>query len=236
MKRYILLLATAVAITASSCIGGVRGNGHVVSKDFNESNFRNLEVGAAMKVYIRQGNTYEVKIKAEENILELIQVKKDGDKLEVSFRDHQSIHPTKDILVYITAPDFHELSASGSGGYVSEGVIKTNDLSIDLSGATKVKLDLDVTDIKIDASGASEIRLAGKTNSLKVEGSGSTDIRAFGLEAQDVAIDLSGAGSAEVQAAQKLDVDLSGAGSVRYKGNPAVSQDISGAGTVKQAN
>jgi hypothetical protein len=235
MKKF-FLIATASILLLASCINkGIRGSGHVITKQFTETGFKNIDVSSVMKVYLKQGDKYEVKVEAEDNIMDLIEVKKEGEKLEFGFRDHTSLNPTKDIIIYITAPDFHELSASGASGYVSQGTIKTSEISLDLSGATKVKLALDVTSVKVDASGASEIILSGNANSLEVDGSGSTDISAFDLKSQMADIGISGAGSAKVQAEKDLKVEISGAGHVVYKGNPTVTKDISGAGKVSAA-
>jgi hypothetical protein len=235
MKKFFLIAVASTLLLASCITGGTRGSGHVISKQFNETGFKNIDISSVMKVYLKQGDKYEVKVEAEDNILDLMEVTKDGDKLEIGFRNSISVSPTKDIVIYITAPDFHELSASGAGGYVSEGTIKTSEISLDLSGATKVKLALDVTSVKVDASGASEIILSGNTQSLEVDGSGSTDVSAFDLKSQMADIGISGSGSAKVQVEKNLKVEISGAGDVVYKGNPSITKDISGAGSVSAA-
>lgn len=235
MKKITIIASLALLLNASCMLAVTKGNGHVVTKEYNETGFRNIDVSASMKVYLTQGDHYEVKIDAEDNILDLIQVKKDGDKLILKFKNNVSVNPTKDIIIHITAPDFHELEASGAGGYVSTGVIKTNELSLDLSGATKVKLDVEVNNVSIDASGASKIILAGTASALSVDGSGSTKVDAYDLRTQKTAIDISGSGSANVFAEKELHVEISGAGNVSYKGSPSITQDISGAGKVSPA-
>lgn len=235
MKKISIIAAMALMLSSSCMIAGTKGNGHVVSKTYNETGFRNIDVSAAMKVYLTQGDAYDVKIDAEDNILELIEVKKEGEKLIFKFKNNISVNPTKDIVIHITAPDFHELDASGAGGFVSTGVIKTNELLLDLSGATKVKLDVEVNKINIDASGASKIILAGNANILGVDGSGSTKVEAYDLKTQKTSIEISGSGGANVYAEKELNVEISGAGNVSYKGNPSISKDISGAGNIVAA-
>lgn len=235
MKKISIIASIALVLASSCMIAGTKGNGHVVSKTYNETGFRNIDVSAAMKVYLTQGDTYEVKIEAEDNILDLIKVEKEGDKLVFKFKNNISVSPTKDIVIHVTAPDFHELGASGAGGFVSTGVIKTNELLVDLSGATKVKLNVEVNKINIDASGSSKIILAGNANQLGVDGSGSTKVEAYDLKTQKTTIDISGSGGANVYAERELNVEISGAGNVNYKGNPSISKDISGAGNITAA-
>ena len=54
--------------------------------------------------------------------------------------------------------------------------------------------------------------------------------------AENVKVEISGAGDADVYASVKLYVRASGAGSVIYKGNPGINQSISGAGSVKKVD
>lgn len=229
----LLLIASAALLSFSSCsVVGTKGSGHVISKTFNESGFKDIEVSSVMKVYLKQGNDFSVKIDAEDNILDLIKVEKEGSKLSVDFKNNISVSPTKDVIIYITAPEFHNLDASGAGGFISEGTLSGNEILLELSGATKAKLNVAVNTIKIDASGASKIILAGTTDQLSLDGSGSTKMEAIDLKAQDVDLDISGAGNATVYAEKKLDVSISGAGKVQYKGTPAISKDITGAGSI----
>lgn len=178
-----------------------------------------------------------MKIDAEENILELIQVRTEGDELKISFKDNINVSPTKDIKIYITAPDFRNLEASGACNFISQGSIKGNVIALNLSGASNSQLEVDANKLEVDASGASEISLKGKTAYLSIEGSGSTEIHSFPLLSEHTKVNLSGAGDAEVYAAQSLDVEISGAGDVKYKGSPAtINKDISGAGSISQVN
>jgi hypothetical protein len=236
MKKYLILFTAAVMSLSSCMIGGTRGSGHVITQIYNQSDFKNIDISSVMKVYLTQGDHYSIKIQGEDNILDLMEMKKDGDKLSFGFKNNTNVSPTKDILIYITAPDFHKLEASGAGGFVSEGTIKANEILVDMSGATKVKLDVDAQSVKVDASGASVIVLSGNTNTLSVDGSGSMDVKAFDLKTQQTYIDISGAGTAKVQVEKTLKVDISGAGDVMYKGNPVITKEVHGAGTIKSAN
>jgi hypothetical protein len=237
MKKLLLIPSLALLAFTSCDFNRVKGNGHVVSKSFDKTNFKNIDVSSSLDVVLKQGTDYSVRIDGEENILQLIEVRKEGDKLIVGFKDNTSISPTKDIKVYITAPEFHKLEGSGACTISNSGVITGNEVTLDLSGACNTHLNVDVNKLGIEASGASEIEVKGKAVYFSVEGSGSTSVSAFQLMSENATIDLSGAGDAEVFASQSLKADLSGAGSVSYKGNPpSVSKEISGAGSVSKAD
>jgi len=109
-------------------------------------------------------------------------------------------------------------------------------LDIDQSGASNAIVAVNAPIVTADLSGAGLIELSGETKQLSIDGAGSSDIKCFDLKAEDVEIDISGAGNAEVFASARLDVEVSGAGDVKYRGSPSVSQRISGAGNVKKVD
>lgn len=237
MKKTLLIASIALLSLAACNMNSIRGNGHVISKTFAEKGFNEIEVSSAMNVYLKQGPDYSIKIDAEENLLSLMKVHTEGDKLVIGFKEKVSINPTKDIKVYITAPDFRNLDASGACNFISQGNIKGNTLKLDLSGSSNAQLDVALNKLEVDVSGASEIALKGKTAYLEIDGSGSTSIHGFPLLSDHTKVSISGAGDAEVCAAQSLEVEISGAGNVSYKGSPSsINKDISGAGSVNQAN
>lgn len=237
MKK-LLLIPSLAALAFTSCdFNRVKGDGNVISKSFDKTGFKEIDASSSMDVMLKQGPDYSVRIDAEKNILELIEVKKEGDELVVGFKNNVSANPTKDIKVYITAPEFHKLEGSGACTFSNNDVITGNEMKLDLSGACNAHLNISVNKLDIEASGASEIEAKGKAVYFAVDGSGSTSVSAFQLMTENTTIELSGAGDAEVFASKSLKADISGAGDVKYKGNPAaVNKEISGAGSVSKAD
>jgi hypothetical protein len=95
---------------------------------------------------------------------------------------------------------------------------------------------LDAPKIKTELTGASSLKLKGKTRDFSVEGSGASKIRCGDLLAENVTVEISGAGNAEVYASVNLNAQVSGAGDIKYRGNAAVTKDINGAGSVTKIN
>ena len=89
--------------------------------------------------------------------------------------------------------------------------------------------------LTIDASGASKIKIAGETAKLTIDVSGATKIFANELKAVDANIDGSGASYIETSVTGELRSDLSGASRVVYSGSPSnVVTETSGASRVSQ--
>jgi hypothetical protein len=237
MKKLLLIPSLSVLAFASCDFNRVQGDGHVVSKSFDKTGFKDIDASSAMHVMLKQGTDYSVRIDAEKNILDLIEVRKEGDELVVGFKDNVSVGPTKDIKVYITAPEFRNLEASGASTFSNTDVITGNEIKLGLSGASNANLNVNVNKLNVEASGASEIEVKGKAVYFAVDGSGSTSVSAFQLISENAEIELSGAGDAKVFVSKSLKADISGAGDVQYKGNPAtVNKEISGAGSVSKAD
>lgn len=240
MKRISILLA-ALLLVFSSCSNfmgkRIRGNGKVTSETRTASSFSGVKVSGAIDLYVSNGASTAIRVEADENLMKYIIVENDGDMLKIRPKSGINLKPSRAIRVYVSAPSFSRLEASGACDIFSENkILSQGTLQLDLSGASDAKLDLNAPKVDVDVSGACSVTLKGETRDFTVEGSGSTDIKCYELLAENTKVDISGAGNAQVFASVKLDVDVSGAADVKYKGNATVSQQVSGAGSVKKTD
>lgn len=240
MKQLSFLLA-AFLLVLSSCSNfmgkRVRGNGKVSTETRTASSFSGVKVSGAIDLYVSNGATTAIRVEADENLMKYIIVENDGDMLKIRPKSGINLKPSRAIKVYVSAPAFSRLEASGACDIFSENkILSQGTLQIDMSGASDAKIDLNAPKVDVDVSGACSVTLKGETRDFIVEGSGSTDIKCYDLLAENTKVDISGAGSAQVFASVKLDVDVSGAADVKYKGNATVSQQVSGAGSVKKTD
>jgi hypothetical protein len=124
-----------------------------------------------------------------------------------------SISPTEEIV--------YKLSVKKLNGLVISG-----DVSVEASGVRTESLTVAV-------SGAGKIKLSGEAREQNIAISGIADYQAENFKTAATSIAISGSGNAVVAASANLMVHVSGAGSVEYIGNPKVEKSISGAGTVQ---
>ncbi|MBI3139560.1 MAG: DUF2807 domain-containing protein [Sphingobacteriales bacterium] len=238
MKRTVVFLLACVMVLGScrDFFGRkVRGNGNIKTESRTVDAFNGVRVSGAIDIYVRQDSVRSVRVEADENLQQYVEVGTDGNMLEIHPRSGVNLRPTRSIRVYVGGPDLSRFNASGACDIISENKITSpGNLKVSLSGACDTKLEINAPDVEVSVSGAGSVTLKGETRNLRVDGSGSTDIKCFDLMAENVNVDISGAGNAEVFASVKLDVDVSGAADVRYKGNATVNQRISGAGTVRK--
>jgi hypothetical protein len=238
MKK-ILFGTIIILITASGCreVFGkrIRGNGHIQNESRATSSFNSVDVSGAIDIYVKQDSVSSVKVEADENLLQYVDVHNENGTLHIHESEGINLKPTRGIKVYVSGPEFRRFEASGACNIFSENKVSGAEaIDIDLSGASDVRMELKAPKVHAQLTGAGTIALKGETKDFSVDGSGSTDIKCFELMAETVDVEISGAGDADVFASVRLDVRVSGAGSVRYKGNANVNQRVSGAGSVKK--
>jgi hypothetical protein len=240
MKQYLPFLLAIILFT-SSCtfIGGkrVRGDGQVVTRERDISGFIGVDVSGAINVVITQDSGYAVKVEADNNLHEFIEVYIDHQVLHIHSRERFNLRPSRAIIVYVSAPTFSELYASGACQIKTNNRINSSSgMRIDISGASGVNIDVNSPKVELEMSGACNAIMKGQTRDFSVDGSGSTEVKAFELLSENTDVNLSGAGSAEVYASVKLDAEASGAASVRYKGKASMVANTSGASSVKKVD
>lgn len=238
MKR-IFILAVFSVLFFSSCreVFGkrIRGNGTVKTENRSAGQFDGVHVSGSIDVFVRQDSAASIRVEADENLQEYIIIENDGGMLEIHQKSGINLKPSRAIKVFVSSPVFTHFKASGACDIFGENKItSTEEISIDLTGASDIKMDLKAPKIDANVSGAGTISLRGETRDFLADGSGSTDIKCFDLLAENVDVEISGAGDAEVFASVKLDVRVTGAADVKYKGNATVNQKVSGAGSVKK--
>ena len=191
----------------------VKGSGNVAAEKRNVSGFRSVEAGGVFLVEVTAGEEYSVEVEADDNLLQFITTRVDGDTLELETDKRFSTRNR--IRVRISAPNIEEIRTGGA------------------SHLTLSNVDND--SLTVDTGGASKVTVTGKTGRLNIDMGGASSVNAANLEASAVSIDGGGASKANVKVAEELTVDLGGASRVNYSGNPGhVNKKTSGGASVSQ--
>ena len=238
MTRFFAVAILSVVLF-SSChfLHGkrIKGNGNVITQPRNLSGFSAVNVSSAINLYIKQDSSFSVKVVADDNLQVYVIVEMDGNTLRVREKDNTNLDATGKIKVYVSAPAFKSLNASGACNIIGENLLSTDEnVEIDVTGASEATLELKALKISAGMTGASRLELRGQTKDLSLEGSGASHAKCFELLSENTKVDISGASHAEVFASVLLDAHASGASGIRYKGNATVSQEASGASSVKK--
>ncbi|MCK5820443.1 MAG: DUF2807 domain-containing protein [Bacteroidales bacterium] len=231
MKALIPIFAILV-LSMTACDFGVVGNGNVEVRDENIKKFDRLKIVGNFDVYLTQGRSSDLRIEADENLQDIIDVYQDGNRLKIVAREN--ILRAKKKSLFISYSDLSKMDLTGAIDISSNTPVEVKSLAIICSGAMNMELEFDTDKLRLDISGAANCDLEGRADEVILNLSGAGDFNALDLQTEEMRIELSGAAQARVSASDRLDVDISGVGSVKYKGDPEIRKSISGIGTLKK--
>lgn len=217
MRLLVFLLLASLAVS-SGCgkignVTGIKGSGNMKSETRGLSGFKKIKAGGAVKLDVAVQKDFSVSVETDDNLLALVTTQVNGDTLVIGSKEN--ISPSSMTKVTISMPDLVDLDLSGaSTGAITS--VKTDSLRVDLSGASRIKLDGDVKSFSAVASGAS-------------------NIDAENLKAENARANSSGASTVTVTASGDADLNASGASTVIYTGEPKnLKQNSSGASSIKK--
>lgn len=234
-KLSILFILSLLVVALMPSCRKVSGSGPVVSETRNISGFREVKSDFSGDVYVTQGSTYNVRIEAQQNIIDVIETVLNDGILTLRGKSNTIIKPDTRIKIYITMPNIDGLVVSGSGDMMLQNDVATSDLYMKVSGSGSItvpKLTAGSVDANITGSGEIDIWDGTVTSeTIDISGSGSMDFS--GLKANTGDIRISGSGDARVYVTSSLKVRISGSGSVYYRGTPTIDVSITGSGKLK---
>jgi hypothetical protein len=210
---------------------GIQGEGPVVERKINLDEIRGLSIPGAAEVFLTQGSIQEVRISAQENIIDNLHLEVHGDIWEIG--NKRAVWKNEPIKIFITLKSLKLIKVSGSSkvSFVNH-FTDLKEMDINITGSGKIDVDADVVDIHARISGSGDIIMKGKADLLGLNISGSGGIFAESLTARIADVGISGSGGIQITVEERLDAHISGSGSIVYGGNPKVNSSISGSGSV----
>lgn len=236
---FLLMTAVSVLMLGSTTLQAqskrITGEGAVVTQDREGGTFNEIHTHGSFNVTITDAATNSVKVLAQQNIQEYITVENEGGELHIREKKGYNIKTDKEIEVQISAPALKGIYLAGSGNIKSTNHLDGSDnFVVKSSGSGNINLDLETSSLKTSIAGSGNITLKGKTNDLEGKIAGSGNIRAKEMQSANTSVGISGSGSAEVVATQKLDTKIAGSGDVKYWGDASVDSKVMGSGSVSR--
>ena len=233
----ILVVLTVMTIFISIIFVGcdqVIGSGDLETEEYSFSDFKKVEIGSAFKFDIRQSDTYSVSITADDNVIDDVKVSKSGDTLKIDLSLFGSLGSVT-LEAEITMPQLVGLDISGASRGSVSGFSSSDNIDIELSGASRLTGDITAGDIDIEASGASNIELTGSAGNLVADVSGASRCSLDDFPVNDADVEFSGASSGTINLSGRLDADISGASRLYYIGEPTMGNvNTSGASSLSK--
>lgn len=239
MSKHSILVLLVVGALLAACtvpipvINTLRGSGNTVTETYDFSDFDKVVISHAFEAEIIAADTYQVEVTVDDNLVEHLRVEQEGDTVTIGFAPNLVVTNTTQ-EVRITLPRLVGLEASGASRVDVSGFKTSDNVRVNVSGASTARGDMETGDLNADVSGASTLTLEGSGKNLRVNASGASTADLDNFAVNDASVEASGASRANVNVSGTLDANASGASSIRYSGDPTLGNiDESGASSVK---
>lgn len=191
------------------------GDGVAASEERVVEPFESISVRGGFRLDARVGDSQQLIVHADSNLLARVVTKVvDGElRVELERGRYRSQEPLR---IELVSPRLRALEVKGS----VEGTLA------ELSGEN----------FTIDVSGAAHLSASGEVEHLQVSIQGSAQLELFELSTSSADISISGSGSVQTFASERIEGSISGSGKIRYRGHPSTHLTVSGSGVIEAAN
>ncbi|UCD73742.1 MAG: DUF2807 domain-containing protein [Candidatus Bathyarchaeota archaeon] len=213
----LLMTVGAGVVLTSLQFGNVTGSGTLVTQEKNFSDFTIIRARMGFQIEIAQSKSYSVKITTDDNVIDDIQVTKQGETLTIGLKPRTlGTYRSVTLKAEITMPDLSKIYLSSGTTATAKGFRLTHDIELDLSSGSSVKMEGSANNLTIDASSGSNLDLSE-------------------FRVHNANVELSGGSSATINLDGRLDADLSSGSTLYYIGDPTLGDiETSGGSTVKK--
>jgi len=203
-----------LSLFTNSLFAQIKGNGNVVRQARDVGAFTGVVIKSGIDLFIKQASQTSVEIKTDENIQQYIITKVEDGILNVYVEKNRKIWKTNAMDAFVTVKDINSVKVSGGGDVEGQGIIKSDDLKIGISGGGDLELTLDAgaTDIGLSGGGDAEIKGAIKKFKAVLSGGGDLELDA---RLEKIELTLSGGGDAKISGGQDISeavINISGGG------------------------
>ncbi|MFD2936948.1 head GIN domain-containing protein [Spirosoma flavum] len=216
----------AIVLVVFALTSGLHSASSDWKKDRAVSGFTGVSVSSGIDLYLTQGSS-------EKLTLDVKGVDEDKVKSEIKngtlelYIDRKSglnwnLGRNNSVKAYLTFKQLTNLQAGGGSDVFGQGTLSFNDLNLEASGGSDVKLDLKADELNISASGGADAILQGSARTLNANGSGGSDLDARKLTVQVCNANSSGGSNVYVNASKELSMKASGGSDIYYYGSAKV--------------
>jgi len=178
MKSLLIFVISVMVVITAACSGViVTGSGEIVTQEMDFTGFDKLDISQGFNVDVNQGDEFSVVIRADDNIVEYLQVEKVGDTLKIDLEQNRVIGVST-LEAEITMPALVGLVVSGGSDATVSGT--GDEISVDASGGSDVDLaSFEVVNASVVASGGSDVTV-NASGTLNADASGGSQVYYLG--------------------------------------------------------
>jgi hypothetical protein len=205
------------------------------SRTYTPGAFDSVVISGSATVRFTQGEADQVTVEGDESVQKSVSLRVDGNRLVISTSGSWKFWALRQTQIQLTARTLRGLHISGSASFSAPQQIKTEQLSVSISGAGAVSIEqLHAQALKFSISGSGEGSLAGQARTMAVAISGRGKFNGEQLASESASVAISGFGDVALWATEELSIAVGGFGTVEYWGSPRVKRAISGSADIRQ--
>lgn len=227
MKHRIVLLGVfLLSFFMNSCLlaPSINGNGDVQQEERNVDDFNEIKASRGVNVYLTQGEETRVLVRADENLLDVIETEVMGDELII--RSTARVRNAKSFKVFVTSPEYRSVKSSAGANVYSETEIASDALDVAASAGANVTLEVNAGELEASASAGANVQLEGLARECRADASSGANIKAEDLRVKNADLSVSSGANIWMAIDNHLKATASSGGTVFYQGDPAQT-DIS---------
>ena len=175
-----------------------------------------------------------INITGDENLIDKISYKLDGNTLRLAVLDGYNIKSGNNIFIVVKTPLLKGLELNSIGKVKINGPFYADNFELELDGAGMIEASgLNVRLLKATAEGVGSVILGGTAGIARFELEGAGRINAYDLLADSVYSKLEGVGVIDCNPVEYLDAHVNGVGKIKYKSEPkSTKKKVVGIGVI----
>lgn len=195
-----------------------------------------LKISGAFNLRLSQSDLQELTIEGSADLADKLQIKQNGDLLELHLEEiGSSFFNKSDLKITLAVADLRELEFEGAGNIKTMDQLSLTDFRLLGNGVGNVELDLDAVNVDAELNFVGNIVLKGNVDVFRMENEGVGNINASQFRARHLDLNSSGIGNVSVHCDDELSLVVNGIGKVNYTGNPKIiREDINGIAKVSR--
>lgn len=242
MKKILtMVLGCALTMLATVGCSSEKGNiyfgskklsGEVITQNRDIKGFDKIYISGCPTVYYTQGSKTSVVVKADKAIANDIKTTISGNTLSISYKGgstrlgfgfNSNINIGDAMKIYVTSPDITGVILQGSGDFICENKIDTDNMDIQLKGSGDINIGSIICDkisTSLVGSGDIDVKSADVLKAyVELVGSGDIDMSLANTHNTDIS--LKGSGDIDINFNNCVSVNsqLKGSGDIELKGN-----------------
>jgi autotransporter translocation and assembly factor TamB len=195
----------------------------IITKEYDFKNFTGLDASNDFKVHIRFSDKEDkVAIEVDEWLSKHVFVEMENGTLKIGLKDNVNIRGKETLNAYITTAKIDDFKASGDVEIYLENELVEEEVSIKLSGDSKLEGDMKTSKMNAHLRGDSYLNLRGSTDDLDIYLRGDSRIERYGFKVENLNIELRGDSEAYLSVNGNLNIKASGDSNFYYKGSATI--------------